>query len=151
MRHPLRARRAIAFATLVMWCAVASAASFWLLQCLTPQPDHMSALLPETPLYPPRQSSPLRRWLGSMPTQALQVQVLGLIAAGPHHSSAILSVNGAPPTAYAVGQTLMEGMKLSNVMATGIKVIQADGVELSFSAPVMPKASGIDVVHPLKP
>ncbi|MVW79091.1 hypothetical protein GOQ28_09170 [Bordetella sp. 02P26C-1] len=79
------------------------------------------------------------RWFGG---EALRVRITvsGLIASGNgKHGAAVLSVNGQPPRAYRVNDTLAPGVTLVAISPTGVTVDQ-DGAQETLLPPAKPPA-----------
>lgn len=74
---------------------------------------------------PGQDVSPVSLWFGGGSAR-LRVNVVGFIASG-ERGAALLSVNGEPAKAYAVGQSLAQGVSLSAVLPHGVAIDQ-DGV-----------------------
>lgn len=67
-----------------------------------------------------------------------QVAVLGLISSGSQ-GSAVLSVDGAPPRAYRVGDEIAPGLALTEVTTAGVAV-DRNGSLMRIKAPVLSAA-----------
>lgn len=124
-------------ATLTGFALLCGILAFWALTLLGPRP--VSAPAPQ----PPEASAPGRaRALFGDPTArtvsapaALNITVLGIVAAGPR-GSAILSVRGRPAQAFAPGDPIDESMTLISVDADRVLVgSRAHPIEL----PVPPR------------
>ncbi|MBV6274011.1 hypothetical protein KVP09_13990 [Alcaligenaceae bacterium CGII-47] len=89
---------------------------------------------------------PLVRWFGGGSAR-LRLQIIGLIAAGPQ-GVALLAINGAPPQAYRVGQTLAPGVMLGAVHAGAISIEQDGLIEDITTPPQALPANGFVPVHP---
>lgn len=76
-------------------------------------------------------TAPLAQWFGASATP-LRVVVVGVIASG-QRGAALLRVEGAPPVAYRVGQSLGLGATLSAVSRDGV-VIDTGGQMLHVAA-----------------
>ena len=71
-------------------------------------------------------------WFGGGSAR-LRLTIVGLIASG-RDGAALLSINGAPPRAYHVGQTLVPGVILSDVLPGAI-TIEQDGLAEHIAMP----------------
>ncbi|RKP59343.1 type II secretion system protein N [Pararobbsia silviterrae] len=71
---------------------------------------------------------------GSQPTRATQVQLIGVLGLGDHQGAAIVSYNGEPPHAVALGQVVGGGATLSEVRSRSI-VIEHNGVKSEITMP----------------
>ncbi len=71
-------------------------------------------------------------WFGGGSAR-LRLTIVGLIASG-QDGAALLSINGAPPRAYHVGQALVPGVVLSDVLPDAI-TIEQDGLAERIAMP----------------
>lgn len=112
--------------------AAAAAIGVWGAVLLAPSP---SRLPPAVAAAPVRQSNvePVALWFGRDGVLQTQIAVLGLIAQGSN-GAAVVSVNGGPPTALAVGQTAAPGIVLAGVDAQGV-ILDANGTRTRVAAP----------------
>lgn len=79
------------------------------------------------------------RWFGGGTTR-VRVAVVGLIATNGDRGAALLAVNGGPPQAYRVGQTLAPGVTLAAVSPSAVSVDQ-DGIVEEVAVPRKPAHS----------
>ena len=114
--------------------ALATGIGLWGALLLAPQPDAAPPML-ATPAPSGRGLDTLEGWFGSGKGR-LQVRITGLMAAGDR-STAVLSIDGAPPRAYRIGAELAPGITLSAVHADAI-VINQDGLDETVAAPALP-------------
>lgn len=143
---PLSAKR-IRTLTAALWCAVAASAVYWAMQWFTvPRADPP----PSAPqiISNPRAAAatPLRVWFGGADAKMPTVRITGLIAAAPQRSTAILSIAGASPKAFHIGQEIAPGVTLVAVSANGVQLRQVDGSSLDVAAAPPSKVPGIAVV-----
>jgi general secretion pathway protein C len=93
-------------------------------------------------------TNPVARWFGTGAGARIQVTVAGLIAAGSH-GSAVLSIDGKPARAYAVGNQLADGVTLADVRGTGVLLDQG-GEKVEVQATALPPVDGIRSVPMVK-
>ncbi|WP_370679415.1 type II secretion system protein N [Comamonas sp. GB3 AK4-5] len=124
---------------------VAGGLCFWGMKLL----DVKTQVLP-----PPAQALPaadpagkaLAEWLGPGEVR-LNVAVLGL-AQRSDRAVALLSINGAAPQPYLVGEPVMQSVTLKAIDADGV-VLERAGRAIRIHAPVRPvlPSKGIEHVH----
>src|SRR5690606_36923718 len=88
--------------------AVAIGVGVWSAILLAPRPTESPPLL-EVGAAVPTDLSPVVQWFGGAPLR-VRVAVHGVIATDAGRGAALLSVEGAPPRAYRVGQSLAPGV-----------------------------------------
>lgn len=71
---------------------------------------------------------------GSQPTRATQIQLIGVLGLGPNEGAAIVSFNGEPPHAVALGSGVGGGATLSEVRSRSI-IVERNGVRTEVSMP----------------
>lgn len=134
--------------TLAAFAALCAILAWWAVQLLAPRaPIAPAVSAGETQALPTlRQATQLFGSAAGAHTQAMrgsvEVSVLGVLAAGMR-GSAILSVDGQPPAAYAVGQRIAPGQTLVEVRGNLI-VIEQDGRRVELAAPARPALSLLD-------
>lgn len=111
--------------------AVAIGVGLWSALLLAPKPADPPALLALGPA-PGQSTEALTNWFGGGNAH-LRITVVGLIAAG-QRGAALLSVNGQPPQAYRVGQSLAQGVTLAAVLPEAIAIDQ-DGIVQNIAMP----------------
>jgi general secretion pathway protein C len=131
--------------TLCVWAVAAASVAFWVLRW--PQLDPASAAT--VPVFTPGASPPgqaVARALGhqaepntSAPTQtSSQHQLLGVIASTSGQGSALIAVDGQPPKAYRVGQSVQEGWTLVSLTARQAR-LKSNTAEILLELPVLEK------------
>lgn len=91
---------------------------------------------------------PVARWFGGG-NQRVRVTVAGIIATGNDRGAAVLSVDGASPRAYRVGESLAPGVTLVAVARDEISVDQDGAVEaVRMAADPRPLIQGFVKVTP---
>lgn len=117
--------------------ATAAGIGVWAALLLAPTPrgslpmlDSMATSLQDT--------APVAQWFGGQPLR-VRVAALGVIAGQDGRGAALLSVDGGPPRAYRVGQSLAPGVSLDAVTASAVSIAQ-DGVVEHVALPVSPAA-----------
>lgn len=70
----------------------------------------------------------------------LEVKVAGALAGGGR-GAAVLSVNGGPPQAYAIGDALTHSARLVGIEAQAL-VVEQSGVRTRLPMPALPDAAG---------
>lgn len=134
--------------TLAAFAALCAILAWWAVQLLAPRaPIAPAASTGETQALPSlRQATQLFGSAAGAHAQAMrssvEVSVLGVLAAGMR-GSAILSVDGQPPAAYAVGERIAPGQTLVEVRGSLI-VIEQDGRRVELAAPARPVLSLLD-------
>src|SRR5690554_380272 len=113
------ARRVVQATAIV---AAAAGVGVWGAILLAPQPSAPPPALASASIDATNTEA-IAGWFGAGPASRVQVMPSGLIAAGKH-GSAILAIDGGRPRAYGVGQTLAQGLILSQVLPTGVVVTQ---------------------------
>jgi general secretion pathway protein C len=113
--------------------ACAAGTGVWAALLLAPVPHEFPPAL-ETAEQAAPDTSAVAQWFGG---QALRVRVAvsGVIASNDGGGAALLSVDGAAPRAYRVGQALAPGVVLESVSRTSVSVSQ-DGVIDTVALPV---------------
>jgi len=114
--------------------ALAAGIGLWGAVLLAPPPRPLPPML-TTPPPAGSGSAPLAQWFGSS-AASVKVTVLGLISAG-ERGAAILRIDGGPPQAYRVGQTIADGVTLARVEQGGVVLDQA-GAPIRVEAPAAP-------------
>ena len=109
----------------------AAGIGLWGALLLAPRPLPAPAALASGPVTGPN-LAPVINWFGGNSAR-LRIEVVGLIASG-QHGAALLSINGEPPTAYRIGQTLAQGVTLSAVLPQEV-VIDQDGITETITVP----------------
>jgi general secretion pathway protein C len=71
---------------------------------------------------------------GSQPTHATQIQLIGVLGLSDHEGAAIVSYNGEPPHAVALGQGVGGGSTLSEIRSRSI-VIDRNGAKTEIAMP----------------
>ncbi|WP_260986239.1 general secretion pathway protein GspC [Bordetella genomosp. 13] len=119
--------------------AAAAALGVWGAILLAPSPDRLPPAVAASPV---RQSNvdAVALWFGRDGVLQTQITVLGLIAQGAN-GAAVISVNGGPPAALAVGQTAAPGIVLAGVDSQGV-VLDANGTRTRVAAPPYDAAPG---------
>jgi general secretion pathway protein C len=112
-------------------CAVGAGIGVWGALLLAPQPSAAPPALVTAPM-PGQNVSPVVNWFGGGSAR-LRVAVVGLISSG-QRGAALLSINGGPPKAYRVGQTLAHGVTLAAVLPHGVAIDQ-DGIIEEIAVP----------------
>lgn len=107
--------------------AVAIGVGVWSAILLAPRPTESPPLL-EVGAAVPTDLSPVVQWFGGAPLR-VRVAVHGVIATDAGQGAALLSVEGAPPRAYRVGQSLAPGVVLEAVAPGAVSIAQDDVVE----------------------
>ncbi|SAI46204.1 general secretion pathway protein C [Bordetella ansorpii] len=77
----------------------------------------------------------IAQWLAPGP-QKVDVKVVGALIAGAN-SGAVLSVNGSPPRAYAVGESLAQSVVLDRIDVDAV-VLDQEGKAVRLPMPVLP-------------
>lgn len=91
---------------------------------------------------------PVARWFGGG-NQRVRVTVAGIIAMGNDRGAAVLSVDGATPRAYRVGETLAPGVTLVTVARDEVSIDQDGAVEaVRMAADPRPVIQGFVKVAP---
>lgn len=85
--------------------------------------------------------SPVAAWFGGGPASRVKIVPSGLIAAGAA-GTAILTVDGGRPQAYAVGKPLAADLWLESVLPHGVVVRQGDQ-KVELTLPELPRSDGI--------
>lgn len=111
----------------------------WSAILLAPQAPKSSPLL-DTPAAPLPDTRAVAHWFGGAQLR-VTVTAHGVIAAADGSGAALLSVDGAAPRAYRVGQTLAPGVVLDAVSTVAVSIAQDGSVETV----AIPPASGHDV------
>ena len=142
MMHNLsaKARGSVKAAAIV---ACAAGVGVWGAILLAPAPHTLPAALAAASIQG-TDPAPVAGWFGAGAAPRVKISSSGLIAAGAY-GSAILSVDGARPRAYGVGQELAQDLILAEVHPSGV-VIRQGGQELEVSVPSLPPVSGISLV-----
>ncbi|MEI2414703.1 type II secretion system protein N [Orrella sp. JC864] len=131
---PLRRPDPVKAATALAVLALAAGVGVWGAILLAPRPAALPPGLTAPP--PPRaDASPVAQWFGAT-ASTIKVAIVGLIAAG-EQGTAVLRVDGQPPQAYRVGQSLAQGVVLAEVQPDGV-VLLADGATQRVQAPPAP-------------
>jgi general secretion pathway protein C len=110
----------------VLWCAAAASVAWWVLQF--PQGAGAGTATVALQAAPPAQASapmasPVARALGAVEAfgsaapEATRYQLLGVIASSSGQGSALIGIDGQPPKAYRVGQSVAEGVVLQSLSA----------------------------------
>jgi general secretion pathway protein C len=125
--------------TLLMACAVAAIASYWVMKIAggppAPDPKSLNRAM-DAPVQSFREPVSL---FGNAQTQAVtNVKLLGLIAGKDGKGRAILTVNDGLPKHYAAGTQVAPGMLLKAVEQNAV-VLDSNGVESRI--PVPPRTS----------
>lgn len=132
-----------------IWCAVAASSVYWAMQWFTVPRADPPPLAPQGESKPRTAGvSPLRAWFAATDARMPTLQVKGLIAAAPQRSTAILSVGGAAPKAFHVGQEIVPGATLAAVSASGVRLRLSDGSESFVAATPPVKVPGITELNP---
>ncbi|MFU1913072.1 type II secretion system protein N [Bordetella avium] len=113
-------------------CAAACALGVWGAILLAPAPSAMPAPLAAAP-PPAADNQAVARWFGRDEALTSDVKILGVIAAG-RHGSAVLSIDGGPPTAYRVGNALPGALVLRDIGADRV-VLDQRGREMQLRTP----------------
>ncbi|NYT78659.1 hypothetical protein H0A71_16835 [Alcaligenaceae bacterium] len=111
--------------------AAAIGMGLWSALLFAPKPADPPALLALGPV-PGQSTEAIANWFGGGNAH-LRITVVGLIAAG-QRGAALLSINGQPPQAFKVGQTLAQGVTLAAVLPEAIAIDQ-DGVVQNIAMP----------------
>ena len=116
--------------------ACALGAGVWIALLWAPGPADPPPLLASAP---PAgfDTAPVAAWFGGAQAR-VRVEVQGLIASGDERGAALLSVDGAPPRAYRVGDVLAPGVVLAGVTPEGARIEQ-DGEAHLAPAPADPR------------
>lgn len=117
--------------------AVAIGVGVWSAILLAPRPTESPPLL-EVGAAVPTDLSPVVQWFGGAPLR-VRVAVHGVIATDAGRGAALLSVEGAPPRAYRVGQSLAPGVVLEAVAPGAVSIAQ-DGVVEHVVMPRLPNS-----------
>ena len=132
-------------ASLLLFAALCAIVSFWATVLLAPRPAIAPAGVVADPrALPELQLSAQLFGLGQPAVAAAKlsnVQVVGIVAAG-RRGSAILGVDGKPPRAFAVGESLTPSQTLSAVEPDRV-VIASNGRNVELPAP---SAATLDVL-----
>lgn len=129
-----------ALASVVLFALLCAVVAYWVLQWLAPQspvaPNASSTpALPADPMAA-TQLFGLDKGPGPVAARVTNIQVIGIAASG-RSSAAILSVDGKPARAFAIGEKVSEGTTLSMVRAEGVE-IERDGTKIQLAAPPRP-------------
>lgn len=116
-------------------CAVG--VGVWGALLLAPTPSQLPPAL-DVSAAAPRDTAAVAQWFGGA---ALRVRVVasGIIAGEDGFGAALLSIDGGPPRAYRVGQTLAPGVTLHAVAPTSVAIAQEGTIE-NVAVPVSPHA-----------
>ena len=114
--------------TALVWCAAAASGVFWALRWMavdSAQPALAQPAGPTVTAAPSALTSAFlsRAWgvqvAGPAPEQstlpAARLQLWGVVAGASGRGSALISVDGQPPQAFRVGQTVTEGLVLQSL------------------------------------
>jgi len=107
--------------------ALAVGVGVWGAIVLAPPAREMPPMLPP-PASQGFATTPVAQWFGGGNAR-VKVRVVGLIASGSQPGAALLSVNGAAPQAYRVGQTLAAGIRLDRLDRDTVWIDQDGEVE----------------------
>lgn len=120
---------------------VISGCGYWAYRLYTPMPKPAEPA-PQVRQDHDVQSASVALWLAPGP-EKVDVKVVGAIIAGVR-GGAVLSINGGPPRAYAVGESLSQSVVLDRIEVDAV-VLEQDGkaVRLPMPAPPMAPDSGI--------
>lgn len=115
--------------------ATAAGIGLWAALLFAPEPRESPPVL-DSMAPPLRDTAPVAQWFGGQPLR-VSVAALGVIAADDGSGAALLSVDGAPPRAYRVGQPLAPGVSLDAVTTSAVSIAQ-DGVIEQLALPANP-------------
>jgi general secretion pathway protein C len=127
---------------LLAFSALAACLAYWAMQLLAPQaPVASSGVVAEKSATLDLSGagnlfgSTTKTSTAAAPTPAISIQIQGLIATRPMaKASAILTVDGRPPQAFALGDSLGNGTRLLEITPAGI-VIEKDGQKNTIALP----------------
>ena len=71
---------------------------------------------------------------GSQPTRATQIQLIGVLGISNHEGAAIVSYNGEPPHAVALGQGVGGGSTLNEIRTRSV-IIEHNGAKTEVTMP----------------
>lgn len=132
------------FAALLIWAAVAASFAYWGLRWLSPSlgvPPNASAVTLETGVRsdihrlltnPSRSPEGGPDNLGASAALGSRIKVIGVMAPAPGHSQgvALLSIDGAPPKAFRVGDVVDTGIVLQSLSQLSARFGPKDGTDL---------------------
>ncbi|SRR5690606_14554145 len=131
---------------LLAMAATAVGVGVWGALLLAPRPAESPPLLAPGPAAT-QDLSAVVQWFGGAPLR-VRIAVNGIIASEDGRGAALLSVDGASPRAYRVGQELAPGVRLESVSAHAVTIAQ-DGVSEQVPMPKAP-GSGLQGFIPVK-
>ena len=120
-------RHAPAWLRVAAMVAMAAGSGVWTAVLLAPTPRETLPVL-DSMVPPVQDTTPVARWFGGKPLR-VHVTALGVIAGDDGSGAALLSVDGGPPRAYRVGQSLAPGVSLDGVTASTVSIAQDGLVE----------------------
>ena len=121
----------IRLVSLLLFALLCAVATYWVVQ-LTARAAPVAA----ASARPPLSAAAAAELFGGTPADAHDdVQLAGVLNFGLRRAAAIVSIDGQPPRAVAVGATLSNHVTLSEVRARSI-VIDANGAKREIFLPV---------------